>query len=121
MDSLIKIQNLTKRFRKTPVLDKINLNNSSQFLEIIDQYQNIKAVMCGHIHQDTHINRQGVEFYSTPSTCWQFTPKSHGFKLDTKMPGYRWITLNENGTLQTEVIRIEHDEALIPDMKSTGY
>jgi len=93
-------------------IDKINLSNSPKFLEIIDQYQNIKAVVCGHIHQDTHIIRQGVSFYSSPSTCWQFLPKNSGFKLDTSMPGYRWITLNEDGSMQTEVVRIEYNSSL---------
>jgi len=102
-------------------LDKIKLQNHTQFLEIIDQYKNIKAVVCGHVHQDTTIKRRGVTFLSTPSTSWQFTVKSHNFKLDTLMPGYRWINLYEDGTIKTEVVRIEHNDEFIPDTSSTGY
>ena len=102
-------------------IDKINLNNNSQFLEIIDQYKNIKAVVSGHVHQDTQVTRKGVDFYSSPSTSWQFLVRSPGFKLDTSMPGYRWINLNGDGTLNTKVVRIEHDDGFVPDTKSTGY
>ncbi|MBU0744755.1 MAG: 3',5'-cyclic-AMP phosphodiesterase [Gammaproteobacteria bacterium] len=102
-------------------IDKIKLQNGPQFLEIIDRYKNIKAVVCGHIHQETSITRQNVIFLSTPSTSWQFTVKSDGFKLDTLMPGYRWINLYDDGTIQTEVVRIEHNDEFIPDTNSKGY
>ena len=102
-------------------LDKIMTNNAAQFFEIIDQYQNIKAVICGHIHQETNVSRLGVTYLSTPATSWQFAAKAHDFKLDTLMPGYRWIDLYEDGTFQTEAIRIDYDETLIPDLSSHGY
>lgn len=102
-------------------LDKIGLSNDKQFLEIIDQYQNIKAVICGHVHQEMLVIRKNVPFYSTPSTSWQFEAKSHNFKLDTLMPGYRWIDLYQDGTFKTGVIRIDYDEKFVPDISSKGY
>ena len=102
-------------------IDKINLHNAAKFLEIIDQYRNVKAVICGHVHQDTVIYRQDVIFLSTPSTSWQFAVKSPNFRLDNLMPGYRWINLYEDGTIQTEVVRIEHNDMFVPDATSRGY
>lgn len=102
-------------------LDNIMTSNAAQFLEIIDQYQNIKAVICGHIHQKTNISRRGVSYLSTPATSWQFAVGSYDFKLDTLMPGYRWIDLYKDGTFQTEVVRIDYDATLVPDLKSKGY
>lgn len=102
-------------------LDKIKLQNSTQFLEIITKYKNVKAVVCGHIHQETSITYQDVIFLSTPATSWQFTIKSNNFKLDPIMPGYRWINLYEDGTIQTEVVRIDYDKTLLPDISSKGY
>ena len=99
-------------------LDRINLRNASEFLAIIDQY---KAVVCGHVHQDTTIYRQDVIFLSTPSTSWQFAVKSYNFSLDNLMPGYRWINLYEDGTIKTEVVRIEHNDMFVPDTSSRGY
>lgn len=102
-------------------LDKLMLNNAKQLLEIIDQYSNIKAVICGHVHQDTMLTRNGVSYFSTPSTCWQFAFKSRDFKLDSSMPGYRTIDLYPDGTFKTQVIRIKYNDSFIPDLKSKGY
>ena len=102
-------------------LDKIMTVNASQFLEIIDKYRNIKAVICGHVHQETSTNRLGVSYLSTPSTSWQFAVNTHDFKLDTLMPGYRWIDLYEDGTFKSEVVRIAFDNTLVPDLNSKGY
>ncbi|CAL7962895.1 3',5'-cyclic adenosine monophosphate phosphodiesterase CpdA [Gammaproteobacteria bacterium] len=102
-------------------LDKIMTNNAAQFLEIIDQYHNIKAVICGHTHQETNISRLGVTYLSTPATSWQFAVQSYNFKLDTLMPGYRLIDLYKDGTFQTEVVRINYDDAFVPDLNSKGY
>ncbi|MDR1057452.1 MAG: phosphodiesterase [Coxiellaceae bacterium] len=102
-------------------IDTLKLQNHVQFLKIIDQYNNIKAVVCGHVHQDTTSQRQNVLFLSTPATNWQFTVKSHYFKLDTLMPGYRWINLYSDGTIQTEVVRIEHNDEFIPDANIKRY
>ncbi len=102
-------------------LDKIKLQNSEQFLDSISKYKNVKAVICGHVHQDTTNLYNDVTFLSTPSTSWQFALKSHNFRLDNTMPGYRWIDLHEDGTIKTEVVRIEHDDTFIPDTTSKGY
>lgn len=102
-------------------LDKIMLQNSPRFLEIVTQYKNVKVIVCGHVHQDTSAVYKDVAFLSTPATCWQFTVKNNGFKLDTLMPGYRWITLGEDGTIQTEVVRLDHNDAFVPDINSKGY
>jgi Icc protein len=102
-------------------IDKIMTNNAAQFLKIIDQYHNIKAVICGHIHQETNISRLGVTYLSAPATSWQFAVQSYSFKLDTLMPGYRLIDLYKDGTLQTKVIRVDYDAAFVPDLSSKGY
>lgn len=102
-------------------IDKINLQNHEQFLEIIDQHKNVKAIVCGHVHQNTSTQRQDAMFLSTPATSWQFASNSLDFKLDTLMPGYRWLNLHEDGTIQTDVVRIEHNDKFTPDANSTGY
>ena len=106
---------------KSAWIDKIGVSNSEDFLNIIDQYQNIKAVICGHVHQDTFTERNNVKYFSTPSTSWQFSTNSPSFKLDSLMPGFRWIDLHENGTFDTGVIRIPHNPSLIPNLNSAGY
>lgn len=102
-------------------LDKIKLNNALQLLEIIDQHPNVKAVICGHVHQATNVYRRGVSYLSAPATSWQFVLKSPDFKLDSLMPGYRWLDLYADGTFQTAVVRVAHNDLFIPDLKCKGY
>lgn len=106
---------------KSTWIDKIGVSNTVDFLDIIDRHQNIKAVICGHVHQDTIIERNNVKYFSTPSTSWQFAANSPGFKLDTLMPGFRWLDLYEDGSFDTGVIRISHNPVFIPNLTSTGY
>jgi len=102
-------------------VDNLGLNNSDKFLNIIDQYKNINLVVCGHVHQDSFCQRNGVDYISTPSTCWQFACNSYNFKLDTIMPGYRWIYLNADGSYITKLTRVSHNTFFIPDLTSEGY
>jgi len=106
---------------KSAWIDKIGVSNATDFLDIIDKHQNIKAVICGHIHQDTLTERNKVKYFSTPSTSWQFATNSPSFKLDTLMPGFRWLDLYENGTFDTGVVRIPHNPAFIPNLTILGY
>lgn len=102
-------------------LDKIGLTNADKFLNIITKHKNIKAVIYGHIHQENYQQYQGIDFISTPATCWQFLPQSDKFKLDTCMPGYRWINLHSDGTFDTQLVRLDFDPDIYPDLESKGY
>ena len=102
-------------------LNHIALLNSQLFLDIIAPYQNIKAVVCGHVHKETTSLFGTIPFFSTPATSWQFATQSKTFKLDTLMPGYRWIKLFANGTLTSGVVRLPHNDLFIPDQCSKGY
>lgn len=87
-------------------IDQHKLKNSSDLLETIQPFSNIKAILCGHVHQDSIHHWQGIEFLSTPSTCIQFKPKSDKFALDEQHPGYRYIRLKANGELETHIYRL---------------
>lgn len=102
-------------------LDNLKLENADELLPILDAYRNIKAVVCGHVHQATWQRRNNTDFISTPSTSWQWTPGSANFTLDSLMPGYRWFELHPDGQYATDVVRVEHNDALLPDFLSAGY
>ncbi len=57
---------------------------------------------------------------ATPSTCVQFQTTCANFTLDTVSPGWRWLELHPDGTLTTEVCRLEGAE-FHPDIASEGY
>ena len=101
-------------------LDRIGLHNPQAFLDIIDQNEHVEAVLWGHIHQEFDAQRHGTRMLATPSTCIQFKPKSDDFGLDEVAPGYRWLTLHENGEIDTRVMRANSFEYEL-DLKSNGY
>ena len=101
-------------------LDKIGLHNQDAFFDIIDRYDNVKALLWGHIHQELNGQRGDVALYATPSTCIQFLPKSEDFAVDSSAPGYRWMRLLPNGDIETKVVRAENYEFDL-DLASNGY
>ena len=101
-------------------LDNIGLHNRDAFFQIIDRYDNVKAILWGHIHQQIDEERKGVALYATPSTCIQFLPKSDGFAVDNIAPGYRWLRLFPDGNIETSVVRANDFEFEL-DLDSNGY
>jgi 3',5'-cyclic-AMP phosphodiesterase len=88
-------------------LDRVGLENSAEFLQTIDRYRNVRAVVFGHVHQQYESVRKGVRLLATPSTCAQFLPHSPDFAVDRLPPAYRTLELRADGTLSTEVVWVE--------------
>ena len=86
------------------------IENSQEFLAIISKYPQAKAITTGHIHQIMDITIEVIRVLGTPSTCFQFTPESKTFSLDTSAPGYRLITLYADGRIESGITR--HSEQL---------
>ena len=101
-------------------LDQYVVKNASAFFDVIDKYDNIRAISWGHVHQEFNAQRKGVALIATPSTCIQFAPKNDEFKVDDAMPGYRAYTLYSNGSFNTGVSRVP-DKAYAINFASTGY
>lgn len=101
-------------------LDKIGLRNREDFLALIERYDNVKAVLWGHIHQHLEGEYKGIRLMATPSTCIQFLPKSDDFAVDNIAPGYRWLRLHADGQIESDVVRAG-DYAFELDMQSNGY
>jgi Icc protein len=101
-------------------IDSIKVDNSDEFLEVIDKYPQVRMVLCGHIHQEFETKRGSVRFLGTPSTCVQFKPGSSSFAVDVVPPGFRWLQLNPDGTIETGVIRVQAVARGL-DLASLGY
>jgi Icc protein len=101
-------------------LDAIGLRNGKALLGVIERHACVRLILWGHIHQvyDGHFN--GVRLLASPSTCIQFKPLSQSFALDELAPGYRRVRLFSDGTLETEVLRVEHIDFEV-DLESKGY
>lgn len=88
-------------------LDEVGLDNAEEFLRIIDQHRNVRAVLWGHVHQRFEGLRKNVRLLATPSTCAQFRPHADEFTVDPSPPAYRTLELRPDGSIDTEVVWVE--------------
>lgn len=88
-------------------LDGVGLRNADEFLAVIARHESVRLVLGGHVHQDFNARRGEVLFLTTPSTCAQFTPNTARCVMDLKPPGYRWIELQPDGSVKTQVRWLE--------------
>ncbi len=84
-------------------LDGVALRNPNDLFNIVDAAPQIRGVLWGHVHQASDRYRNGLRLMSSPSTCSQFRPNSDGFALDARPPGFRWLDLHPDGTIDSEV------------------
>lgn len=88
-------------------LDAIGLDNAADFFAVLDRHAQVRGVLWGHAHQVLDDERPGplgvVQLMATPSTCVQFRPKVPDFEIDDRPPGYRRLTLHEDGRIETTV------------------
>ncbi|WP_455206510.1 3',5'-cyclic-AMP phosphodiesterase [Kaarinaea lacus] len=84
-------------------LDALNLRNNQQFLELLNNFPNVKVVVNGHIHQELDEQRNGMRFLGSPSTCFQFAPRQATASIDSMPAGYRHIVLHDDGRVDTKV------------------
>ncbi len=91
----------------TDWLDVHRIEDGDELLACLDTQgasgNGVRAYVFGHVHQAVDMERGSLRLLASPSTCFQFTPKSAGFGVDDKPPGYRWLSLHADGSLTTEV------------------
>lgn len=88
-------------------LDMIGLSNGEMLTDLVLHHANIRGLLFGHVHQPFEDELRQARIIGTPSTCIQFAPNSDDFQLDGVSPGYRWLQLNDDGSIETGVERIE--------------
>ena len=91
---------------QSPWMDSMMLQNGEDFLSIIQEHAQVKAVVCGHIHQDFVSMHNHIQFIGSPSTCVQFKPGVDRFTVDEMYPGYRQLRLLTDAMLHTQVFRV---------------
>lgn len=101
-----------------PWLDKDCIPDGRAVLESCAADPRVRGLVFGHVHQEVqqqvhHQARAGVGamvVLGTPSTCFQFEPRSARFAIDrseaTGRPGYRWLTLQPHGAVDSVVHRV---------------
>ena len=98
----------------------IGLRNDQEFLKLVSNYDCVRSVVYGHIHQELDFMFNHIRLFCTPSTCIQFKPEVIDFALDNVNPGYRRIQLHEDGSIDSEVVRVA-GQKFEADFSSAGY
>lgn len=101
-------------------MDRYIIRNNTTFWTLIGNYENVRCVLWGHVHQEYDRMEGDVCLLSTPSTCIQFAVNQPCFKVSTEMPGYRWLELCDDGKIKTEVSRVDQKNYGI-DFGMRGY
>jgi 3',5'-cyclic-AMP phosphodiesterase len=89
-------------------LDTVGLENSREFLDRITASGKVRGAIFGHVHQAFDGEYAGIRIIGTPSTCRQFAVNSDEFALDDNPPAYRRIELQENGSIEDQLVWLEH-------------
>jgi 3',5'-cyclic-AMP phosphodiesterase len=101
-------------------LDRQQVANGVELASVLRGRDQVKAIVTGHVHQDVSRCFAGIQLYTTPSTCFQFAPAREEFGLDSLPPGYRWLNLYRDGSLETGVVLLE-DYPESVDVGVQGY
>jgi Icc protein len=101
-------------------LDSVCLQNAAEFFAITDRFTTVRAMAWGHVHQQFESRRKGVRLLSVPSTCAQFLPHADQFALDPSPPGYRRLTLCQDGSIDTEVLRVATHSGVAQNQRAAG-
>lgn len=73
------------------ILDRIMLMNVEEFWQVLDEVQNVCAVLCGHVHLPYTGQRSGIPVFTTPSTCFQFSAGPTGLVSSPAAPMLRLV------------------------------
>mgnify|MGYP000032081449 CR=1 FL=1 len=92
-------------------IDRHGLTNAGEFWQLTGQLLSIKAVACGHVHRGLTLLPENSDaplaVYTCPATSIQFDPACDTVSALAQGPGYRLFTLNEGGTITTQVNYLE--------------
>lgn len=89
-------------------IDSIRLDNGEELLETLAAFPQVKGLIFGHVHQEYDQQFQHIRILGCPSSCFQYAAGSDEFAIDDVLrPGYRWLELNDDGSLETGVSRLK--------------
>ena len=87
-------------------IDLIRLDDAEALWSILARSGRVKAICCGHIHQERTITGPTAVVFTTPSTGVQFQSETESLAVDVVWPGFRVLDLDSDGTLRTRVVRV---------------
>lgn len=91
----------------SPWLDRDRIQNGAELLEWLAEHTKVRAMVFGHAHQELAVDHRQIRLLGTPSTCVQFAPRSAAFSVSEQKPGYRWLELGADGSVRSQVRRVD--------------
>ncbi|XBS69144.1 metallophosphoesterase [Acerihabitans sp. KWT182] len=88
-------------------IDAYRLRNHSSFMKHLARYNNVRAVISGHVHQASISPRNGATFYTSPATSLQFVPGCHLPKISTVTASWRKWTFWPDGKVSDQLFSLK--------------
>ena len=90
------------------VMDEMGLQNADDLEAALRRHQQVRWIICGHVHQDHHLERDGLTQLTSAATCFQLSKASQTVKLLPGPPSFRLVRV-KGRDLSTRVIHLHHD------------
>lgn len=87
-------------------IDSIPLRDNGWLWQTLTCFEQVKTVICGHVHQEHNLQRGRLNLLTTPATSIQFTSDINEFQLADLAPGYRQLELMADGSVESQVYRL---------------
>lgn len=92
-----------------PWIDRVMLREAEVFINTLEKYPQVQAVLFGHIHNPTEKQIRGIRYWAAPSTAYQFKFGPQ-FSYDPIEPGYREVLVHPDGSWNTQILRVPQQE-----------
>jgi 3',5'-cyclic-AMP phosphodiesterase len=86
-------------------LDAMPLRNGEEVTRLLRGFPDVRWMVCGHVHQDQEIQRDGVTQLTTPSTSIQISKVSQARKTVAGPPGFRLFQVRGD-SVSTRVLQV---------------
>ncbi len=87
-------------------LDRITLQDAPELLALVRRHANVRAVVCGHVHQERTVAEPPAMIFTSPSTGVQFRTETISLEVDPVPPGFRVLELHPDGRIVSWVERV---------------
>jgi Icc protein len=94
-------------------LDVECIRNGDDVVELFREHGDVRWMICGHVHLDKAVQRDGLIQLTSPSTCFQISKVSQVRKNYAGPPGFRVVRIKElELTSQVLYLHADRDDAL---------
>lgn len=90
-------------------MDVQGLKNADELEAVLRSHSQVRWMICGHVHQDQHVERDGLTQLTTSATCFQISKVSQTPKLFPGPPSFRLVHV-KGTSLSTRVIHLHYDK-----------